>query len=734
MKTMDKSDHHQPKESCGCESTGPSRRRMMPLALLVVALLMPGLTRATDKPPAPYGPLPTANHLHWHEMEMLGLIHFGPNTFIDKQWGYGDASPEVFQPSALDTDQWARAAKAAGLRGLILVAKHHDGFCLWQTKTTRYSVAASPWMNGKGDLVESFVASCKRHGLEYGIYISPWDRNHAEYGRTEYVAAYHEQWRELLERHPGVFEVWFDGANGGDGYYGGAKERRRISGSYYRYDELFRKISDMAPRAVFFEGVGHTPHAVRYPGNEGGYLGDTYWSTYPDTVKQARPSRPEMASGIPPNRGGMLWAPAEADTPLLSPKAWFHVKGRGASSPAALMETYYATVGMGANLNLGLSPDIRGLLCDAQVEALAGMGKRLADEFKHELSRDAQLTSDHVRGNDPRFAPSAMLDDDRATYWATDDGVAKARIEIQLPERRLVNCLELGEAIQLGQRVNAFRLEGHGEGGWRELGAGSTIGRKRLLRFKGMKTDRLRLTVEAEATCLAIARLRLYRTPEYRPDPELLWDRRGFVHIKAGPEDQVFFAIGNQPSEKDFSRYNEKKPIALPKGGYVSCYAIDAASGQRSRTLREGFGLPNHRWKAVDSGISQNDQALSALIDADASSIWVTETNQNAGETPPWVEIDIGEESVLGGFTLLPRQDGKQEGIVDKYRFETRRNGNDPWKVAAEGEFSNVLHSPVEQTVRFRNPIRASHVRFTALHAIPVNDQASAAEIGLLAP
>ena len=189
----------------------------------------------TQLTPTPYGPTPSPRQLAWHALEFHGFLHFCVNTFTDLEWGYGDESPAIFNPSAFDADQIVEAAQAAGMKGLILTCKHHDGFCLWPSRYTEHSVKNSPWRSGRGDIVREVSEACARHGLKFGVYLSPWDRNHAQYGRAEYLTYYRNQLRELLTEYGPIYEVWFDGANGGDGWYGGASERREIERTTY-YD------------------------------------------------------------------------------------------------------------------------------------------------------------------------------------------------------------------------------------------------------------------------------------------------------------------------------------------------------------------------------------------------------------------------------------------------------------------------------------------------------------------
>lgn len=219
-----------------------------------------GSSASTVLPPNPYGPLPTGRQLRWHEMEFYGFLHFTVNTFTDKEWGYGDEDEKVFNPTAFDADQIVSAAKAAGMKGLILTAKHHDGFCLWPSKYTEHSVKHSPWKNGEGDVVKEISGACRRHGLKFGVYLSPWDRNHMDYGKPGYIAYYRNQLRELLTGYGDIFTVWFDGANGGDGFYGGARETRQINNrTYYDWKNTWQLVRELMPGAVMFSDLGCAP-------------------------------------------------------------------------------------------------------------------------------------------------------------------------------------------------------------------------------------------------------------------------------------------------------------------------------------------------------------------------------------------------------------------------------------------------------------------------------------------
>ena len=258
--------------------------------------------------PISYGPVPTARQLTHHRREFYGFIHFTTNTFTDKEWGYGDERPEVFNPTDLDARQWAEVARDAGMKGLILTCKHHDGFCLWPSAFTEHSVKHSPWKNGKGDVVRELSDACREFGIEFGVYLSPWDRNHAAYGRPEYITYYHQQLRELLTQYGPIFEVWFDGANGGDGYYGGACEKRQIdAATYYGWDEIRRIVRELQPNAIMFSDVGPD---IRWVGNESGMGSETTWCRQNVAGKYPGQTILNLGEG---DEDGTDWVPPETD-------------------------------------------------------------------------------------------------------------------------------------------------------------------------------------------------------------------------------------------------------------------------------------------------------------------------------------------------------------------------------------------------------------------------------------
>lgn len=292
--------------------------------------------------PSPVGPTPSTKQLEWHELETYAFIHFTTNTFTGKEWGYGDESPSIFNPTNTNVDQWVRTLKNTGFKAVILTAKHHDGFCLWPSKYTKHSIAASPYKKGKGDLVKEVAQACKKHGLKFGIYLSPWDRNREDYGSPSYVTYYRNQLKELFENYGPVFEMWFDGANGGDGYYGGAREKRRIDGkTYYDWPGTISMVRNMEPNILFFSDAGPD---IRWVGNERGIAGETNWNTIsPDTLYAGKAGIESLLNTGHEN--GTSWIPAEVDVSI-RPGWFYHAEEDGkVKTPEELFDIYLTSVG-----------------------------------------------------------------------------------------------------------------------------------------------------------------------------------------------------------------------------------------------------------------------------------------------------------------------------------------------------------------------------------------------------
>ncbi len=461
-----------------------------------LALLLALGTCAPPPPdaPAPFGAVPSEAQLEWQQMETNAFLHFTTNTFTGKEWGYGDESPEIFNPSELDVDQWISTLADAGFKGVVLTCKHHDGFTLWPSEHTDHSVEGSPWEDGQGDIVGLVEQACRRHGLKFGVYLSPWDRNRADYGTPAYLTYYRNQLTELFERYGPIFEMWFDGANGGDGYYGGAREQRSIDGRhYYDWPTTLAMVRELQPDSstIIFSDAGPD---IRWVGNERGYVGDPNWNTIdPDTLYAGKGGIEDLLNHGTP--GADTWMPAEVDVSIRP--GWFYHAEQDSlvKSPRELFDIYLTSVGRGSQLLLNVPPDRRGLIHEKDVASLLGWRRMIDSTFAINLATGASAAGEAYRGMHDAYAPGQVLDEDPDTYWATEDGATTGSFTIDLPESAEVGYVVLQEPIQLGQRVAAFRVTARVDGEEREIGSGATIGYKRILPVDRVRTDRISIEV-----------------------------------------------------------------------------------------------------------------------------------------------------------------------------------------------------------------------------------------------
>jgi alpha-L-fucosidase len=479
-----------------------------PCTFWVSLLLSASCIGATVSAPKPFGPVPTPRQLQWHEMEFYGFLHFTVNTFTDKEWGYGDENETVFNPTAFDASQIVSTAKMAGMKGLILTAKHHDGFCLWPSKFTQHSVKSSSWRNGQGDVVREISEECQRQGLRFGIYLSPWDRNHKDYSRPEYVTYYRNQLRELLTNYGDIFTVWFDGANGGDGFYGGARETRRIDNrTYYDWNNTWKLVRELMPNAVMFSDAGPD---VRWVGNEKGIAGDPCWATINSAGRYPGGTDAGLNSG---ERPGTDWIPAECDVSI-RPGWFYHTKEDSrVKTPRQLLDIYYKSVGRGCCLNLNLPPDQRGQIHENDIQSLHEFRRILDSTFGHDLASGAKITASNTRGSSRTFSAANLLDHDRRTYWATEDDATSPEVILEFPQPVSFDIVSLREFMPLGQRVEGFMLDQWKDGKWEEFTSGTSIGNHRLMRTEPVITDKVRLRITQSPVCPALNEFGLYKGP-----------------------------------------------------------------------------------------------------------------------------------------------------------------------------------------------------------------------------
>ncbi|MCJ8209823.1 alpha-L-fucosidase [Mucilaginibacter sp. RS28] len=683
-----------------------------------------------QKAPAPYGALPTKAQLNWHEMEMYCIIHFGVDTYTDKEWGYGDEDPKLVNPAKFNASQIIGAAKAGGFKGAVVVAKHHDGLCLWPTATTEHNISKSNWRGGKGDMVKEYQLACQKLGMQLGLYCSPWDRNSAFYGTPEYVEIYRKQLKELYSRYGKLFISWHDGANGGDGYYGGTREVRKIDRTtYYGWDTTWAITRKMQPSAVIFGDIGAD---VRWVGNEEGYAGETCWATYdpvaPDPGKKPSNGYTKYELGIEGTRNGKHWMPAECDVSLRP--GWFYHASQNSQvkTPYELLDLYYKSVGRGANLDLGLSPNRDGLLDPEDVTSLKQFGDILRKTFAVNLAKGATLKASNIRGNNAaKFGPQFLTDASRYSYWATDDAVKTPELVLNLKSNTTFNIIRLRENIKLGQRIEAIAVDAWQNGKWNQIATATSIGSNRLIRLpQNITTTKVRLRITKSPVCIALSDFGLYKEPVHLEKPKVTRDLKGNVTLTTNaPVSAIYYTTDGRTPTKASAIY--KAGFPLKNGGVVKALAADGS--QVSEVGVGEFGLNKEGWK-ITTDVPADQNNLNQVADENPNSFYYGGSNTNTDFTPSAITIDLGNSHPVSAITYLPRQDKKADGVVDQYSVSVSNDGTN-WTQVASGEFSNIRANPVQQLVRFAQPANVRFVKFETKHVLAGN-KIAVAELGVL--
>ena len=553
--------------------------------------------------------VPTPQQLAWQQMEFTAFLHFGINTFTGNEWGSGKEDPAVFNPTELDCEQWVRSLKEGGFKMAIITAKHHDGFCLWPTKTTKHSVANSPWKNGKGDVVRELRDACDKYGIKFGVYLSPWDRNAECYGDSPaYNKFFIEQLTELLTNYGEVHEVWFDGANGE-----GPNGKKQI----YDWDAILKTIRRLQPKAV----TAIMGDDVRWVGNERGIGRETEWSAtalMPHSYAGADESYAKLGiKGTGKDLGSrallekapaLYWYPSEVDVSI-RPGWFYHAEEDGkVKSLKHLSDIYFQSVGYNSVLLLNIPPDRRGLIHEADIKRL----KEFAD-YRQQTFADNRVKNGRK-------------------YWSTTSG---GEAVYALKSKSEINLVMLQEDITKGQRVEAFTVEALTDNGWKEVGKGTTIGYKRMLRFPAVNANKLRVRIDE---CRLTA--------------------------------------------------------------YVSQVAAYYAEPLQEETTKEDWNnLPRSGWKQV---------AASPLT------------------------IDLGKTVTLSSFTYAPSKAEAKPTMAFRYQFFVSMDGKSWKEVPASGEFSNIMHNPLPQTVAFSQKVQARFIKLEATTPDATVAKVNMNEIGVM--
>jgi len=667
--------------------------------------------------PEPINPLPTERQLNWHKLEFYAFVHFNMNTFTNMEWGMGSESPELFNPTELDCRQWARVCKNAGMKGIILTAKHHDGFCLWPSAYTEHSVKNSPWKNGHGDVVRELADACKEYGLKMGIYLSPWDRNHPDYGNPEYISYFGNQLRELMSNYGDVFEVWFDGANGGTGYYGGANEERRIDRkTYYDWENTRKIVRDLQPNACMFSDAGPD---IRWVGNEEGWAMRTNWAA----IKRDNyyPGTPDYADLREGQEDGTHWVPSEVDVSIRP--GWFYHQSEDqqVKTLPQLLDIYYNSIGRNASLLINFPVDTRGLIHEKDAEQIQKLADAIRADFAVDLAKGKKTSATNVRGNSRQFDPKNITDDNPDTYWATDDDVQQASVTINLGEETEFNRFLAQEDIRLGQRVKEFTLEAFIDEQWTEIAHETTIGRKRILRFPNVSTDKLRFTIIDAKASPVISNISVYKAPKVLVEPTINRSKDGMVTMSTYDSGlTIYYTLDGTYPDSTSQEYSES--FLLDKKAIVKAIVVDPESNKKSSVTTVNLDIPKAKWEIV----KPNQENAAAIIDSDENTAWSTE-----GDSAKDFIIDLGEEVSCAGFKYLPDQGRWNPGIIFNYEFYVSSDGRNWGSPVSAGEFSNIQNSPVWQTREF-DPALIRYVKLKALSPALENGRIGMAELEII--
>lgn len=709
--------------------------------------------------------LPRPNQTAWMRLERTFFLHYGPNTFRGVEWGDGREDPATFNPTALDAGQWIGAVKNGGGKLLILVSKHHDGLCLWPTRYTRHSVAASPWRGGQGDLVREVADAARAQGVKLGVYLSPADLyqlrtnpgNPAGYygngsakrrstiptdpasfqsdparGRAptpgfgsytyevdDYNRYFLNQLYELLTEYGPTSVAWFDGANPDPSV-----------AQTYDYTAWYDLIRRLQPEAV----ISVKGPDVRWVGNEGGIGRTTEWSVIPLADAPDRFAWPDLHGAL--GERAMLtpgshlwWYPAEVNTSILH--GWFWAERNRVKSPAALVDYYYTSVGRNGVMLLNLAPDTRGLIPDNQLASLHKMAQVVRATFAENLAAGAKLEADSSHAS---HGVAQARDGDLDTWWETAPGQHRGTFTLSLPAPTTFDVVSMQEAVDhRSQRIERFVIETWNKGAWMApatVEEETTVGRKRLMRLVvPVTTDRIRVRITESRLEPTLAEVGVFK--QALPGAPVISrrGRDGMVSITHPHRLPIVYTLdGSEPTARS-AVY--RAPISLARGGTLKAAVLTGDGTVGLSEARTATGLAPTGWRVVPSSAGTSSGSSAALaIDADPDTLW-KERAATAGAPYPSLTVDMGAVQRVGGLAYLPPQQWNSRGVVDRYRLETSRDGVE-WAVQVEsGYFGNMRNNPVVQEVRFA-PVDARFFRFAALHDIDDSGWVSAAEVAVV--
>jgi alpha-L-fucosidase len=676
--------------------------------------------------PEPFGAIPSTQQVAWQQLEYYMFIHFGPNTFTDVEWGHGDEDPQVFNPTHLDARQWARIAKEAGMKAIIITAKHHDGFCLWPSEFSTHTVRESPWKGGKGDVLRELSEACKEYGLKFGVYLSPWDMNHPAYGTPEYNQVFANTLNEVLTSYGDVFEQWFDGANG-EGPNGKLQD--------YNWPLFHETVFKNQSQAIIFSDIGP---GCRWVGNERGFAGETNWSTLNITGFEPGIKAPSQKVLNEGNEDGEKWVPAESDVSIRP--GWFYSPSTDnqVKSLNHLLNIYYGSVGRNSNLLLNVPVDRRGLIHPNDSARLMELKQVLDESFETNKALGKKVEASNVRGSDNQFSAKNLTDGDYDTYWATDDDLKQVSITLDMGQELDINRLVLQEYIPLGQRVKSFNVEVWTGNEFIPLDQQTTIGYKRILVFPTLNTSKVRVNILDSKAGPVLSEMQVYLAPEMMALPEIRRDREGKVQIGSESLDAVI-TYTTDGSEPNLQSTSYKNPFAFSGAGVIKARSFIQGGQQASETVSATFDLSPKNWKVLFATNEAKGFEAYKAIDADPNTYWHTETSGKTAPFPHEIALDLGEEISLKGFSysppsrINPREHGENSGIVFQYSFYISEDGQNWEEVIEKESFANIKNNPVKQEVRFDHSYQTRYIKFVSHASVNGGDTASSVgEIGVI--
>jgi len=561
--------------------------------------------------------------------------------------------------------------------------------------------------------------ACKEYGLKLGIYLSPWDRNHADYGKPEYLTYFRKQLNELLTNYGEVFEVWFDGANGGNGFYGGANEERRIDRkTYYDWENTRNIVRELQPNACMFSDAGPD---VRWVGNEEGWAMETNWA--PIRIDEFYPGSPNYKELRTGHEDGTSWVPAEVDVSI-RPGWYYHTsEDHQVKTLPQLLEIYYNSIGRNASLLINFPVDTRGLIHEIDAEQILKLAEAIKSDFAVNLAEGQKVTTTNTRGNSKKYKAKNVVDNNPETSWATDDSVIVSSVTIDFGQPTEFNRFLVQEDIRLGQRVKEFTVDVYSNNEWKPIAAQTTIGRKRILRFPNVVATQVRLNIIDSKACPVISNIAVYNAPKVIVEPVVQRNKNGEVSIHGFDNGlEIYYTVdGNEPTSQSL-KYAE--PFVLNTKSLVKAVVVDPGTGKISPVTTVQFDVSKENWKL--SGEFQSEEQARFIFDGNPETAWKINN-----KPPVDVFIDLAETLNLTGFTYLPDQGRWNQGIANQYELYLSADGKNWGQPVSKGEFANIKNSPVLQKKEF-DVQNGRFLKFRILSSVSENGNVGIAEFDII--